>query len=173
MYGSWNKRQVRQSFAFLGHFLPSWQPKKSKFWKNKTNTSWYHFTFVYQKWQLYDVWFLKYGVQQTEFFVFWTIFYHFAPLTTCKIKFFWKNEKKTWIYYHFTHVYHKWKIYDVWFLRYGAQQTEFFIILKFFLYWTIFCPLPSLLPPRNSSENQNFEKMKKLLGDIIVHTIVP
>ena len=34
-------------------FLPSWQPKKSKFWKNKTNTSRYHFTLVYHKWQLW------------------------------------------------------------------------------------------------------------------------
>ena len=31
-----------------------------------------------------------------------------------------KNSKSTWIYYHFTHAYHKWQSYDVWFLSYGA-----------------------------------------------------
>ena len=35
--------------------------------------------------------------------------------------------------------------------------------------WTIFCPFtPSPLPPPNNPENQNFEKMKKTLGDIII-----
>ena len=41
-------------------------------------------------------------------------------LTTRKIK----MKKWTWRYYHFTHVYHKWQSYDVWFLKYGAWQTE-------------------------------------------------
>ena len=35
--------------------------------------------------------------------------------------------------------------------------------------WTIFCPFtPSPLPPPNNPENQNFEKMKKTPGDIII-----
>ena len=49
--------------------------------------------------------------------------------------------------------------YDVWFLRYKAGQTEFFIILGHFL--------PSD-PPKNQKKNQNFEKMKKTPGDIII-----
>ena len=40
-----------------------------------------------------------------------------------------KKKKKAWRYYHFTPVYHKWQSYDVLFLRYGARQTEFFVIL--------------------------------------------
>ena len=40
--------------------------------------------------------------------------------------------------YHFTHVYHKWQSYDVWFLRYGAWRTELFVILDHFF---------ALLPP--------------------------
>ena len=44
-------------------------------------------------------------------------------------------------------------------LRYEVQQTEFFVILDYFL--------PIYLP--NNPENQNFEKMKKkTLGDIII-----
>ena len=72
-----------------------------------------------------------------NFFRLWTIFCPFTPLETKKSK-FWKNEKKTWRYYHFTHLYHKWKSYDVWFLRYEAWKTEF---LSF---WTIFCPFTLL-----------------------------
>ena len=71
---------------------------------------------------------------------------------------FWKNEKNTWRYYHFTNVYHKWQSYDVWFLRYGVQQTEFFVI------WDSFLPFY----PSNNPKNQNFEKMKKTPGDIII-----
>ena len=70
---------------------------------------------------------------------------------------FWKNEKFTRRYYHFTNVYQKWQSYDVWFLRYGEQWTEFFVILDHFL------PFYS----SNNSKNQNFEKMKKPLGDLI------
>ena len=64
-----------------------------------------------------------------------TIFCPFIFLTTRKINILkiWKN---AWRYYHFTHVYHKWQSYDVWFLRYGVQQTEFFVILDRFLpFW--------------------------------------
>ena len=46
---------------------------------------------------------------------------------------------------------------DVLFLRYKVQQTAFFVILDHFL--------PFYLP--NNPENQNFEKMKNTLGDII------
>ena len=57
-----------------------------------------------------------------------------------------------------THVYHKWKPYDVWFVRYGAQWTELFVILDQFL------------PFYHSKhlENKNFENMEKMSGDIII-----
>ena len=47
--------------------------------------------------------------------------------------------------------------YEVWLLRYGARQTEFFVILGHFLHFYT----------TNNSENQNFEKMKKASGDVI------
>ena len=71
---------------------------------------------------------------------------------------FWKTEKKIWRYYHFTHVYHKWQSYDVWFLRYGAWQTNFFVILDIFL--------PFYAP--NNPKNKNFEKLKKTPGNITI-----
>ena len=55
-------------------------------------------------------------------------------------------------------MYHKWQSYDVWFLRYGVWQTEFFVILDHFL------PFYAT----NNVKNQNFEKMKKPPGDIII-----
>ena len=77
---------------------------------------------------------------------------------------FWKVEENTWRYYHLTHEHHKWQSYDVWFLRYGARRTESFVILGQFLPFY----------PTNNPQNQSFEKMKKITGDIIIlqmHTI--
>ena len=53
---------------------------------------------------------------------------------------------------------HKSRSYDVWFLRYKVQRTKFFVILGHFL--TFDCP--------NNQKNQNFEKIKKKLGVIII-----
>ena len=62
-------------------------------------------------------------------------------------------------------MYHKWQIYDVWFLRYGAWPTEFFC--HFGPFFTFYPP-----PPKNL-KNQNFEKINKAPRDIIIYTIVP
>ena len=48
--------------------------------------------------------------------------------------------------------------YDVWFLRYGARQTDAFVILGHFLTFDL-C---------NNPKNKNFEKMKKMPGYIII-----
>ena len=50
----------------------------------------------------------------------------------------------------------KWQSYDVYFLRYVAWQTEFFVILDCFLHF---------YPPNNPTK-QNFKKMKKKPMDI-------
>ena len=101
---------------------------------------------VYHKWHAY-----KYGS--------WDIerdrqnVCHFGPLIKVL-----KKIKKTWRYYHVTQVCHKWQSYDVWFLRYEVWQTEFLVILDCFLSFY----------PINNSKNQNFEKLKKTHGDIII-----
>ena len=88
--------------------------------------------------------------------------YHFLsiyPLSNPENLNFEKNEKKyARRYHHFTHLYLKWKSYDVWFLRYWVRQAEFFVIVGHFL---------SFYPP-NNLKNLNFEKMKKIPGDIII-----
>ena len=92
-----------------------------------------------------------------KFLSLWTTFCPFIPIWTQKIK-IWKNEKNTWRYYHFANVYHRWQSYDIWFFGYRVQQRNF---LSF---WTVFCPFA--LP--NNLENQNFEKLKKAPGAIII-----
>ena len=97
-----------------------------------------------------------------KFLPYWIIFYPFSPLTTQKIKILYSNWKNACRYYHFTHFNHKWQSYDVRFLRCGAQQTEFFVILDLFL---LFYP-PA--PPPMDPKNQNFEKMTKNPEDIFI-----
>ena len=129
IYGSRNIRCSRQNFLLFWAMFCTFTPLKT--WKIKIVTNkkkntrrYYHFTHVHHKWQSYDVWFLRYGAQWTDFSV---ILDHFYPFQPWKSK-FWKNEKNSRIYHHFTHAYHKWQTYDVWFIRYGAWQAEFFVI---------------------------------------------
>ena len=74
------------------------------------------------------------------------------------------TENNTRRHYHFTHVYHKWRSYDVWFLRYGAWQTQFCHFGPFFAL---------LPPPPKNPKNQNFEKMKKHLKISSFYANVP
>ena len=88
---------------------------------------------------------------------FWTIF---APLSPSKLKIqnFGKNEKTTWIYYHFANVYHKWNH-----IMYGSWETEHMmdrICCYFDHYWPFYLS--------NNPKYQSFEEMSKALGDIIV-----
>ena len=121
-----------------------YQPEKLNFEKMKKMTRdiiiLHH---VYHKWRSYDVWFLRYWMWRTEFFVILDHFLPFYPLTTWKIK------------YNFTNVYHKWQSYDVSFLRYEAWWIEFFCY---------FGPVFALLPLKN----QNFEKLKNTPEDITI-----
>ena len=69
MYGSWDMERDRQnflSFWTVSALLTSYEPRKSKFWKNeKKPWRFYHFIHVYHKWQSYNVWFLRHGAWRT------------------------------------------------------------------------------------------------------------
>ena len=111
------------------------------------------FTVAYPKWQSYDVWLLRYGVQQTEFFVILDYFLPFYLLKTQGKFFLKKKNNNNTRRCHFTHVYHKWKSYDAWFLRYGVQQTIFFFhFLPFY--------------PTNNLKNKNFENFLEISFDM-------
>ena len=116
-------------------------------------------------------------MRQTEFFSFWTIFCSFSspPLTSQRIKIL-KKWKKPYRYHHFTQVHHKWQSYDIWFLRYQLQQRDFFLSSwVIFVIWHVtdvtvifhFGHFFALSPP-NSPKNENFKKIKKTSGDIII-----
>ena len=81
--------------------LTTWKIKILKKWKKHLERS---------PWS-YDVWFLRYKVRQTEAFVILGHFLPFDPTNNLKNQNFEKmkkKNKKTWRYYHFTLVYHKW-----------------------------------------------------------------
>ena len=103
-------------------------------------------------------------MKQTKFFVILDLFYPFIPspalhsaaLIIPNIK-NWKKMKKMpgdiIIVLH-KHVYHKWRSYNMWFLKYEVQQTEFFVILGNFLPFYLL--------------TTKFWKNEKTLGDIII-----
>ena len=122
------------------HFGPCFCPftllltPKIKIWRKcKKTLTILSFTHAYHKWRSYDVcsWDIK--VRRTVFFVVLGHFFPFDPPKNLKNQNFEKHEKTAWRYHHSTLAYHKWWSYNVWSLRYGAQQTEFFDILDYFL----------------------------------------
>ena len=115
-----------------------------------------YFAHVYQIPQSYELQLLKYRLRQRDVFVILGHFLPFYCINNPKNWTFEKNEKKnTRRYHHFTLGHHKLWSYYVWFLRYGAWQTKFFL-----MFWSFFALLPQ--------ENQNFEMMKEVSGDIII-----
>ena len=147
---------TERSFHCFGLFFAlSLTTQKTKFLKWTQRR--YHFTYVSHKWQSYDVWFLKYGARR-KLLSFWALLCPFTPPTIWKKNKILKNGKNTWIYHHCTLVYHKWRSYDAWFLKHGAWQTHFFVILDHFFPFN----------PTDDHKNQNFEKMIATSGDIII-----
>ena len=56
-------------------------------------------------------------------------------------------------------MYHKWRLYDVCFLRYGARQTEFFVILDHFL---------PFYPTKQSKKSKIWKKEKNSVPELMV-----
>ena len=104
-----------------------------------------------------DVLFLRYGVQQTEFFVIWTTFCPFTHLTTQKINILkkWKNCKAILSFHSCIP-----KMTFIW-----CMVPEMLRAMD-----RIFCHFGPFffLYPLNNLQNPDFEKMKQLLGDIII-----
>ena len=118
------------------------------------------FTHVHQKSQSYDVCFLRHRVTQTEFF------FHFEPFFALlppphpnepRNQICWKKKKILGdIILLYIHAYHKWRSYDVWFLKYKVWQ-------KPLTFWAILCPFSPLTTPKIK-----ILKLKKTTGDIII-----
>ena len=156
--------------VILDHFLPFYPLttqtiKILKKWKEHLEMSPFYtcipkipiICVIPQKWIVTDM-----------FCSFWIIFSPFTHYWHQKSKFE-KNVKRTWRYYPFTHVYQKWRSYDLWFVRSETRQN-------FLSFWDIFYPftkdmahdelffiLGYFLPfyPPNSPQDQNLKKLKK------------
>ena len=159
IYGYWNIRFDRQKFStFWAIFCPfspltTWEIKILTLKKTTGDIITLHIYIINYNHMMYGSWDKEHG--RHNFLSFWTVFSPFIPLWTQKIKIKKKMEKTPKISSFYKH---KWQSYDVWFLRYGVQWAEFFVILDYFL---------PFYPP-NNPKNQNFENMKKLPGDIIL-----
>ena len=95
--------QNKLNLVILGHFYPlsPLRTPKIKILKSeKICWRYHHFTYVHQKSQSCDVWFLRYWLRQTKFL----FFLPFYPLWTQKITIFKKIGKNTRRYYYFTSI---------------------------------------------------------------------
>ena len=129
MYGFWDIKCKGQSFLlFWVIFCCSLTLLTTQKIKILKKNAWiYHFTLAYHKWQW---WCMVLDISDRishnrHNFVFFCPFTH---LTIQKIKILKKWKKLLDI--SFTQVYHKWQSYDIWFLRYQEQQTDFFCHLR-------------------------------------------
>ena len=88
---------------------------------------------MHYKWRSYDVWFLRYWARHDTIFSHFGSFFAFIPPNNPKSK-FWKMEKDTGRYHHFTQVYQiSWSC-AILFLGYGTWRMQFlFFILGYFL----------------------------------------
>ena len=153
--------QFGHFWVILCHFLPFYptnKPQNQNFQKEKKNYLEMS-TFYTCVPKIMIIWCMLPEIWSTTvtFLCHFGPFFAFTSLTTLKTK-IWKNIKNPLRYYPFTHMHHTWRWYDVWFLRYRAWQKEFFVILGHFS--------TSDIP--NNLKNQNFEKMKKNSGNIII-----
>ena len=131
MYGSRDKRDRQNFLTFWTNFCPftpltTLKIKILKKWKKTPGDIILHMCTI--------------KCDRQNFFSFWSIFYPFTNLTTQKIKILnkWKktNKQKTLEISSFLHkctIIDTQLLYMEWFLRYGAWQTGFFVILDYIL----------------------------------------
>ena len=112
---------------------------------------------MYHTWWSYDVTIQIWSATVRMFWHFGIFFALLPPKQPGKSK--WKNAWR----YHFTHVYHKWKSHDAWFLRHGVQQTYFF---------SNFGPFFVFLTPLKT-KNSKFWKIEKKKNLSSFYTSVP
>ena len=118
--------------------------------KKKKNTCRYHYQSLDNMiYMIYSSWDMEQNILKLVILCHLLPFY---PNKNPKIKLL-KNEKNCYRYHHFTHVYQRLQSYDVWFLRSGVRQTEFFVILGHLL---PFQPLDNL-----KNQNCKIDKKKK------------
>ena len=132
--------QARQTefFVILGYFLsfyPSNNPENQILKKWKKFLEILSFTQVYHKWQSYDIWLLRYQLQQTDFLSSLVMFCPFTPLTAPKMKISqnWKKAPGDIIILHKCTKNHDHMLYYSWDMARVACNC-------YFSFWAIFSP---------------------------------
>ena len=155
IYGSWDTEWDTNFFVILGHFLPFYLPPNDPEYKNFEKMKkmpgdvnpFIHMFTINEDHMIYGSWNIRSDRQKFST-------YHLTHLHQNEN--FQKNGKNTWRYYHFKNINNS-------HMMYGSSDMEC-NRHNFLSFWTIF----ALLPRPNNPKNQNFEKMKKLPGDIII-----
>ena len=148
----------------MGHFLPFPSLKTTKIiilkkWKNLLKIL--SFYKCVPKTSIIWGTVLKIQSETQNFLSFWAIFTLLHSYQSRKSK-FWKNKKSIWRCCHFLYTCIL-KITITWCMLPEIWSVRDIIFCHF---GPFFCPLTPL--PPNNLENQNFEKLKKKLGDIII-----
>ena len=141
MYGSWDIKNKGQSFLWFCHFLPFDPPNNPK-----------NQNFEEIKQIAGDIIILHlcttndstWDIKHDRIFCHFGLFFALLPLQQHKKSKFWKNEKKSWKYCHFTHEYHKWStinenhmMYDSWDIE--CDRQKFFSFGPFFALYLFWC----------------------------------
>ena len=125
---AWIKAFLYFSLSFWAiscHFTPFTAQKIIISKKLKNMWRYHNFTQFCQKSWSYAILFLRYAVWWMQLlFLILGYFLPFYPPKSPKNENFKTMEKNTWIYHHFTQVYQRCWLDDVWFLRYGTRQTD-------------------------------------------------
>ena len=161
MYASWDMEHDTEFFAILGHFLPLYPTNNQgnqnlEKMKNPADIIILHVSSINENNMIYGSWDME--CDRQYFFSFWTIFCHFHPLRTKKIKIF--NKRKKHLEMSFYICVPWMKLYDAWFLKHGAQH--------FFSFWTSFCPFTPL-----TLKIKILKKWKKLLEILSFYKCAP
>ena len=153
IYDSWNIRCDRHKFLSFWVIFCPFSPMTTQNFKIEKSTGdiiILNICTINNNHMMHGSWDMECNRQ--NFLSFWTIFFPFTtPLWAQKIKIFKKMEKTPEDFTNINESY-------VWFFRHGVQRTGLFVIFNCFL--PFYCP--------NNPKNQNFAKMKKLSGDIII-----
>ena len=166
IYSSWDIEQNIQKLVILCHFLPFYPlqtPKIKILINEKICWRYHHFTHVYQKSQSYDVWFLRYGVWQTECFVIMDHFLPFYPPMDPENQNFEKMKKtpEDIIILQMCTINDNHMMYGSWDMEHDGQN--------FLSFWTVFCPFT----PLTTWKIKILKNWKKYLEISSFYTSVP
>ena len=141
-----NKNKIISIFTMLNFF----KKNKAKYLQISFSKSWW-----------YDLYLLRYRAKHTEIHNFPSFFALLPLKKKTKIKIL-KNEKKCWIYHHFTHVYQKsqYMMYSSWDMEWDRHNS--------LSYWTIF----PLFTHVTTQKIKIFKKWKNCLETLSLYTSV-